>query len=496
MKRIFVNNKKIITKGFRGINFIHHLYNYMPDEENRMNTPKLIELELETLKKMGVKQVRSYYGSSLSWDEEKGVHDFESEWMQAFYKNCKDLEKLGIEIGITPQWSFKGFLNHCEGSQGVNVRYNGFYVDGDIEATAKNFEKFVEESVYAFERHSVTNIKYFYCFTECNTAISEPKGAGEKTKTYYERRNYEKLIPYYDRFIRAVDTGLKNAGMRDKYKIVAPCDNWRADDGSEPYSVLTKYTVENLADKVDIIGSHNGYDRANTFNEDAFYDLPFQKLTNPKQVAQAYGKEYWADEFNVTLHSTYTAKEHRKKDNDPMKGVALGALCNSIMNMGYVHNILLWALYNQQWPNHYAGQVNNEFENGVHIVGYIPNLRESTVPHNSWYSCAMLTRYIGTGDVFECQIDRPVYASAINRDDGELTVVVTSYLDKPTDIEVSFAESIDGKTLYRYLYDPKTIKQTEGCKMIESDSLKEKVTDLFTDTLPAYCVAVYTTKKD
>ena len=104
MKKLFVNNEKIVTKGFRGINFIHQLYNYMPDKDNRMNTPELIELELETLKKMGVKQVRSFYGSSLSWDAEKGVHDFESVWMQAFYKNCLDLQELGIEIGITPQW--------------------------------------------------------------------------------------------------------------------------------------------------------------------------------------------------------------------------------------------------------------------------------------------------------------------------------------------------------------------------------------------------------
>ena len=86
MKKLQINNQNTVTEYFRGINVIHQLYNYMPDEQNRLNTPELIKLELETLKKMGVKQVRSFYGSSLSWDAEKGVHDFDSVWMQAFYQ--------------------------------------------------------------------------------------------------------------------------------------------------------------------------------------------------------------------------------------------------------------------------------------------------------------------------------------------------------------------------------------------------------------------------
>lgn len=493
MKKLFVNNERVVTEHFRGINFIHQLYNYMPDEENRMNTPELIELELETLKKMRVKQVRSFYGSALSWDAEKGVHDFESEWMQAFYKNCLDLQKLGVEIGITPQWHMQGLWRPVGGRQGVNLDYNGCIVEGDLEATAKNFEKFIEESVLAFERHGITNIKYLYCFTECNNSML---GSWVNDgRTLCVRRKYEQVIPYYDRFIRAVDQGLKNAGKRDQYKIVAPCDNWRADDGSEPHSILTKYTADHLADEVDIIGAHNGYDRASHWDEDAFYDLPFPKLTDPKEQARKLGKEYWADEFNVALHTAYTHAQHREHDEDPMRGVALGAMVNSIMNMGHVHNVLVWALYSQQWPNNHAGGERSEFEDGVQIVGYLYNLRESTVPMNAWYACSLLSRYVGEGDVYECSIDRPVYVSAIDRTDGEFTVVVTSFAQEPTEIEIGFAKSLGGKTLYRYLYDPKTVEKTPGCNMIDSDLVKENVTTGLSDRLPGYCVAIYTTEK-
>lgn len=490
MKKVLVNNIDIVTKGFRGINFIHQLYNYMPDDCDRLNTPELIELEHETLKKMGVKQVRSFYGSSLCWDEEKGIHDFENEWMQAFYKNCKDMEKLGIEVGITPQWHIQGLWRRY-GHPGVNLDYNGCIVEGDIEATAKNFEKFIEESVLAFERHGVTNIKYLYCFTECNNSLREPINNGRL------RSQYDKLLPLYDRFVRAVDQGLKNAGLRDKYKIVGPCDNWRADDGTMPHSILTKYIAENLSDVVDIIGSHNGYDRGVSYSNDEFYDLPFPKLTDPKVRAEMLGKEYWIDEWNVELHSSYSAQQKIATYSDPMRGVAFGAMINSVMNMGGVYNMLIWALYSQQWPNNHCGEdgSRSEFIDGVQRIGYIPNLRQSTTPTKAWYAVAMLTKLVGTGDIYGSSIARPIYASAIARDDGEFTVVVTSYSKEPVEIEVEFAKPLDGKTFYRYLYNPDTIEATPDANMIKSDRAKEMVIDKFNDDLPGYCVAVYTTLK-
>ena len=298
-------------------------------------------------------------------------------------------------------------------------------------------------------------------------------------------------------FVRAVDRGIKNAGLRDKYKIVGPCDNWRADDGSEPYSILTKYIQENLADVVDIIGAHNGYDRGVSYSNEEFYDLPFPKLTDPKVRAESLGKEYWIDEWNVELHSSYSALQKKTTYSDPMRGVAFGAMVNSAMNMGGVHNMLIWALYSQQWPNNHCGGDGSasEFIDGSQKVGYIENLRESTIPTKAWYAVAMLTRYIGSGDVCGASIDRPIYASAIARDDGEFTVVLTSYSKEPLEIEVEFAKSLEGKTLYRYLYNPNTIEPTPGADMIKSDLAIENVINSFTDSLPGCCVAVYTTEK-
>jgi hypothetical protein len=250
MKTLKIDNSKIITKNFRGISYIHNAYEYMPDDWDRNLTEELIDFEIETLKKMGVTMVRSFYGGSLTWDEEKGEHNFESEFALAFYKACKRLGEAGIEVGIAPGWHMEGFWQGVPDEQkvySVNLDHHGGFVKGDLEATAKNFEKFIEDSVKAFERHGVTNITHIFCFTECNNSFNNhPKLF--RPRNSFERREYDRLYPIFDRLITAVDQGLKNSGKRDQFKIVAPCDNWRADDGSEPISLLVKYCAEHLAD--------------------------------------------------------------------------------------------------------------------------------------------------------------------------------------------------------------------------------------------------------
>lgn len=498
MKNLYVNNEKITTKGFRGINFIHQLYEYMPDKLGRVFTEEQVQKEIDTLKKMGVKMIRSFYGGSLTWDNERKVHNFESVHMQAFYKACKLMQDAGIEVGITPIWHLRGLIDDVgeESKQpGVHLNYNGCVVEGDLEATAKNFEKFMEESVLAFERHGIHNIKYLYCFTECNNMFNSRNREAklEAKLPIVERREYDEIYPIFDRIIKAVDQGLKNAGKREQYKIVAPCDNWRADDGSETYSRLVKYCVDNLSEYVDIIGSHNGYDRSREFTDPDFYTIPVPKLTYPRDEALKIGKEHWVDEFNVALHSVYSYQRHEETDGDPMRGVAFGAMMNCLMNMEYVHNILVWALYGQQWPD--KTNTGGEFKDGVHVLGILRNIMETEIPHPAWYSVAMLTRYISTGDTCACEVDENLFVSAIKRDDGEFTVVVTNYNDEKTDFTVNFEKALGGKTLYRYVYDPKTVVCTEELEMIKSDKTLEGVESSFTDSFAGYGVAVYTTEK-
>ncbi len=495
VQNLTVNNKKVVNSAFRGINFVHQLFNYMQDTEGREYTPEMVKRELEMIKNLRVKIIRSFYGSSLSWNEEKQVHDFETPAMQAFYKNCKDMEELGVEVGITPLWCLKGLSGSCNLQFVQNNRPSLYFLGGgeyggDLEKNGKALEKFVEESVLAFERHNITNIKYLFCFTECNNTFMPltDKSFGN----FLKRRDYERLYPIYDRYITAVDQGLKNAGLRDKYKIVGPCDNWRADDGSEDDgSRLVEYTLKHLADKVDIIGSHRGYDRCKEFTDDLYYTTPFEKLGGVMQRAVDEGKEFWIDEYNAAIFA-WTAPTKKLANANPYKGLALGALTNSILNMKGVSNVLLWTLSDQQWPCSHAG---GEFEDGVHKCGYYPCLLKEDKPFPAWYAAAIISRYIGNGEVYECEIGNSLYVSAIKREDGETSVIVTNYNAEETDFNINFADAFDGKDFYRYHYNPETVVPTNEDKIPDHDKVFQKVTNSITDTLPGYTFAIYTTEK-
>ena len=86
------------------------------------------------------------------------------------------------------------------------------------------------------------------------------------------------------------------------------------------------------------------------------------------------------------------------------------------------------------------------------MVGYIPCLMHSTTPYAAWYSLSLITRYLGDGAVYESKVAKGTYISALKRTDGETSVIVTNYVDKPTDIEIDFEQSFGGKSFYKYIY--------------------------------------------
>ena len=157
MQKLYVNNTKITNPNFKGINMIHQMYEYMPDKYDRVYNEEQCALQFDTFKKMRVKMIRSFYGASLCWDNVKKDFNFEPEHMQAFYKSCKEFKKAGVEIGITPQWSLKAFLDDpYEGElpNATTFRF-GAVVKDDLEATALRYEEFVKRSVLEFEKHGI-----------------------------------------------------------------------------------------------------------------------------------------------------------------------------------------------------------------------------------------------------------------------------------------------------------------------------------------------------
>ncbi len=494
---VTIHNTKdnITTTKFRGLNGIYNLFGGLSDVQNRGYTDEQVKLEYDRVQKTGVSSVRSFYGSSLVYNWNTKTLDFENPNMLAFYESCKEMEKRGIEVGITPQWDFAALVSGDVTEQSIVnlLQMPGVGVKGDFDKTCENFAKFVEDTVLAFKRHGVNNVKDFYCFTEVQNAYKR-LGIGQDAPTLLEKRHYDEIIPLYDKAIKAVDSGLKASGFRNQYRIVGPCDNWYNAEGDEPYSVMTRYTIEKLSDYVDVIGSHRDYCRGNEFVEDNFFDYTGVEMGEQIQEVNAAGKEFWIDEYDVKMSAEFDITEARRRVTLPYKGTAFGAMTASLMELG-VNNVNIWSLsaqlYNDMTTN------NGEFQNGVQTgIGYWPSLFESYKPHPAWYSFSMLATYIGKGTTYKCTHGYGVYAGYIEREDGNLTVMVCNYNIQDTPVKFSFEESLGGKTLYKHIYNPNTIQPTTKANLIGVTGRASGVENTFYDTLPAGAVAVYTTVKD
>lgn len=495
---LLVNNEKYVNENFMGIGYIHQMFSRQKDKSGRVYNEQQIALELDTMKKMNVKTIRAYYGADYSWDPTTGTRNFESEEMLAFYQSCKDMASIGVDVGVTAQWSLAHFLSGASQNNNMGQFSLSGLLDDDFDKTCENYRVFMKDTVLALKAHGVNNVKYFFAYTECHNTFNDGKDInGNPTNSDQEDYEFERLFPIYDKAITSLHNGLKDAGLRSQYKIVGPCDNWVRSWSEVEYSPLVKYTIEELSDVVDIIGTHNDYAEGKDLADDVFYDIPQERQEWTYTEARKAGMPHWIDEFNVrSLANSHVASaaERRAYADNPIRGVAAGAMVNGILNYGYADNIFIWTLSDEQWPDNNTGGIGSEFDNGVQLCGYLPCLFETSRPYKAWYAMSLMSRYTGPGKIYKCEVGYGLYISAVEREDGVLTLIVTNYNMEDMPAEISFAKSIGGKNLYRYRYNNAEIESAQGNEMIKADAVAEKVTDKFYDTIPPYSVTVYSTQ--
>lgn len=494
------NKSEPVNKNFLGINGVHLLFEYMPDPYGDRN---LNEKEVTTLydrfEKMGVNQIRTFYASAVAWDFETDSFNWNvtdnskkiNQNLKGLYRSLRELDQRNMDVALAAHWNLSSLIDQKAesndfGENPVTFYAHGIYVKGDFDATIKNYESFMEKSILNLEANGIKNVTHLMAFTECNNTFGYD----------LETRKYDELYPIFDKAITALDKALKDIGRRDAYKIVGPCDNFRGDfeqTSPESYSLLSEYAVKNLSDKIDIIGAHSGYARSKNYTDDLYYDLPSLTMATTYEIAKKGGKDFWIDEYNVVTTDVSGANGldyKRIRLNDPAAGVAMGAMVSGVMNMG-VSNMFIWALSNNQWP---SSSTSTDFENGMHITtGLQPALQESAIPYNPWYSASLLTKYIGKGTVYSCDTGIGIYMSAIERKDGNITVIVTNYDVLEMNINIKFEGALANKTFYRHNYTVNDVLPTPNADIIPASKKIINVTTDILDVIPGFSVAVYTT---
>jgi len=198
------------------------------------------------------------------------------------------------------------------------------------------------------------------------------------------------------------------------------------------------------------------------------------------------GKEFWFDEYNALFYDIY---------NDPKQGIALAEIQTAFINSGVNCN-LMWSLFDQRWPFCKWDGFDN-FVDGDHRFGVMPNLKRSKKPYPAYYAFTLMSKYLGDHDskIFEGAASDTLCASCVKGSDGNYGILVVNSGIKAKELNLSFAEDLNCN-LYRHIYKAKEIVSEEKAEIIGIDKTFKKVEKTMVDVLPAQSMAIYTSRMD
>ena len=136
-EELTVKNKTASPSYFRGFNYIHQMASYQKDSFGRLYTDAQRKYELELMENMGVRMIRSFYGSSFTYNGETGEQDYNSERMKDFFTACKAMDSIGAEVGVTAIWSMDTLIKNSPSTNTDNFQLGcpGIVVKDDWNAT-------------------------------------------------------------------------------------------------------------------------------------------------------------------------------------------------------------------------------------------------------------------------------------------------------------------------------------------------------------------------
>ena len=489
-----LNGSAPIQKNFLGLNGVYHCYPFLNVSGGRTYTEKQANYEINMIKNMGVQMVRSYYGTKYAYDEQTGGFNWESDDMKAIYRYMQELQKADIEISLNAGWAIAQFIS--DDGRGVWDFYDGVYVAGNKEQSAKNYADWMVKSLQQFRAHGCNNVTSLLLFTEPGGFHGMRWGASEPYDGRWDGMSVTEIEdphwPTYLRLTKALDKGLKDAGIRKDYLLVGPNEahTYSSEIDGTNYLPMFYNALTEAKDYLDVFSHHN-YLSINDMTSDVVADqVQMYWKERADLTKQLTGKPFWIDETNVRDKSNWGNTSGIRAEN-PWEAMQIAVMTAECAEIG-IQNIILWSLASQNWGNNTTND--DAFINGVQNTGLLPSPYLTFVPNVSYYGISLLSKFFGRGEIYTID-DSLCHAFAEKGKDGEWTVLVINMDYESSTFRLDFENKIGNKTFYRYLYD--TTNQTTSAKATQIGADLGIRTDdgHFCDTLPASCFAVYTTKK-
>ncbi|MBO4432927.1 MAG: hypothetical protein J5852_05280, partial [Clostridia bacterium] len=470
-------NKTPVNSEFLGFGALYYPWIYQKDPFGRNYSESQAKTELDRLKLSGVRIVRTTLFASSDWFVERNNSwEFTGERFEAILRSFLGIQSRGIDILLNFEW-------------GNSINQQGA-VFGDPKLAAFPFEKqceifasFVRDYLIALCNRGITAVKYI-------TFFSEP---GSGFINGYNDQAGKVLLEKYKACIGTVHESLELAGTRKNYKFILGNVALGTDMWNSTWQLFAPI-YETLAPYGDEWSYHNYNRYVSQYINSALKFENMMTFVNDdiKEKTGISAENVWIDEYNAADRNN-TWFEIR--NFSPWNPVHIIAGMVAYMNIGY-KTVLHWTFTNTLWVGSRGNNADN-WQDGFHCWGLVPNPLQEEKPYNSFYAYQMVTSHVLPGKTYRGDnfSESGLCCTACESREGDFTVIVVNSNVFNMPFELSFEKEFEGKTFYRYLFEGLKQYRDEKATPISSNKEIRNVTRAIKDTIPCGSVAVYTTMK-
>lgn len=476
--KIKLFNKTPINEEFLGFGALYYPWIYLNDDYGRNYTEEQANKELDYLQLSGIRIVRSTIFINYDYfDAENCSWKLEGPRFEGTLKALKAVDERGIDILLNFEWG--GSINHSE------------KVFGDPRFSHLNFDKkceilgsFVRDFVTALKENGVNRAKYI-------TFFSEPPGGSIDGR---DNEEVEAVLYRYKKCIGAAHNALVEAQIRNDYKFVLGNTALGTEWWNSTWQLFAP-----LQEVLKEYGDEWAYHNYNRYNGSVITNTALEYENMMTSVnADIFEKtgvpaqNVWIDEYNA---ANFKNTFHTYRNSSGWNAIHIIAGMVANMNVGY-KTVLHWTFTNTLWTNSRSNGKDN-WVDGYHCWGIIPNLMQEDEPYNSFYAYQIVASHINKGKTYtgENFSESGLCCSACENDDGTFTVVVVNSNVFDQSFELIFEKELNDLKFDRYLYEASKNYRKRKMNVITPNKKISNVVTSLKDTIPGGCVAVYTTNR-
>lgn len=435
-RTVTVDLDEVVQEDYLGIGVNVIPWSLMPGTADYGYDDADWEVDVERILTLQPKVVRLWF--QIDWmEQEKGVYDFESERMQAFYRYLDAFQQAGTEVELNFGWKVGESVHDWFLYPGVTKPYES--APGDLVAYGHSASALLDELINA---RGYDNIDYL-------TFYNEPNGSWD-----FEGPADQKA--YYAAMARQVHDQLIEDGLRDEVEIWGPeevnAPDWTQYMAENASDVFDQYSFHLYGESYELMGE--AIDQRREFIGDAPLNLSEMGWTNP-------GTSVWE-----TGYANYIIRSANSN----------------------VHSNLIWQL-NGVMTDDPAGDTNGAF-----------NLWDSLVlglePTAAFPEAGLLMRYVPEhSTVLGTTVsDDDIRATAFRDQDGELTVLVETQDGTEKDVRVEFTGGDVTDDFHRFVFNDELMQTDDNALLPASTGTLTPASNALSDEFDDQnSFAIYTT---